>query len=178
VSYLAAEELHVSGVLAVVSTGLFIVVRSSEIFTHQTRLQSVATWNTVVFLLNGIVFILIGLQLPAIMEGIRHYSWPLLLGYGGLVSGAVIWGASVGVPRRLRAPVAEQGIRERRRPPTCVRSRSLPGRDAGRGVAGGGPGAAPHPAQRRPLPAADLILFLTFCVILSTLVLQGSACPS
>src|SRR5687767_8309428 len=45
VSYLAAEELHVSGVLAVVSTGLFIVVRSSEIFTHETRLQSVATWN-------------------------------------------------------------------------------------------------------------------------------------
>ena len=179
VSYLAAEELHLSGVLAVVSTGLFIVVRSSEIFTHETRLQSVATWNTVVFLLNGIVFILIGLQLPAIIEGIRQYSWPLLLGYGGLVSGAAIGGRILWVyPAAYLPRWLSRSIRERETT-TNLRTVTIIAWTGMRGVVSLAAALAlpltlPNGA---PFPQRDLILFLTFCVILSTLVLQGLTLP-
>jgi CPA1 family monovalent cation:H+ antiporter len=179
VSYLAAEELHVSGVLAVVSTGLFIVVRSSEIFTHQTRLQAVATWNTVIFLLNGIVFILIGLQLPAITEGIGQYSWPLLLGYGALVSGAAIVGRILWVYPAAYVPRwLSRGIRERETA-TNLRTVTIIAWTGMRGVVSLAAALAlpltlPNGA---PFPQRDLILFLTFCVILSTLVLQGLTLP-
>src|SRR5690349_4813264 len=67
VAYLAAESIHMSGVLAVVTAGLFLAWHSSTIFSQQTRLQAQGTWNTILFMLNGIIFILIGLQLPAIL---------------------------------------------------------------------------------------------------------------
>jgi CPA1 family monovalent cation:H+ antiporter len=176
---LIAEELHVSGVLAVVSTGLFIVVRSSEIFTHQTRLQAVATWNTVVFLLNGIVFILIGLQLPTIMEGIRQYSWPLLLSYGALVSGATIVGRILWVypgayvPRWLSRSIRERETATNLRTVTVIAWTGMRG-VVSLAAALALPLTLPNGA---PFPQRDLILFLTFCVILSTLVLQGLSLP-
>ncbi|HLK97895.1 MAG TPA: Na+/H+ antiporter, partial [Hymenobacter sp.] len=92
VSYLLAEEAHVSGVLAVVTTGLFLSRHSARIFSHASRLQAYAVWGTFVFLLNGVVFILIGLQLPTILEGIDVGSIWTLVGYGGLISLAVIVG--------------------------------------------------------------------------------------
>ena len=179
ISYLAAEELHVSGVLAVVSTGLFIVVRSSEIFTHQTRLQSVATWNTVIFLLNGVVFILIGLQLPAITEGIRQYSWPLLLGYGGLVSGAAILGRILWVypgayvPRWLSRSIRERETSTNLRTVTVIAWTGMRG-VVSLAAALALPLTLPDGS---PFPQRNLILFLTFCVILSTLVVQGLTLP-
>ena len=66
--YLTAENIHVSGVLAVVTTGLFLTWRAPELFSPQTRLQAVATWDIIIFLLNGFIFLLIGLQLPTIMK--------------------------------------------------------------------------------------------------------------
>lgn len=179
VSYLVAEELHVSGVLAVVTTGLFIVVRSSEIFTHQTRLQAVATWDTVVFLLNGIVFILIGLQLPAIIGGISGYSLPALIGYGALVSGAVIVGRIVWVfpgayvPRWLSRKVREREKLTNLRTVTIVAWTGMRG-VVSLAAALALPLTLPDGS---PFPQRNLILFLTFCVIFSTLVLQGLSLP-
>jgi CPA1 family monovalent cation:H+ antiporter len=90
ISYLAAEEFHTSGVLAVVSTGLVISWRSPEVFTYQTRMRTKLVWDTLIFLLHGFVFILIGLQLPLIMKGLGNYPVSILIGYGLLISGVTI----------------------------------------------------------------------------------------
>src|SRR5687767_15981767 len=80
--YLIAESIHVSGVLGVVVCGLYMSWNSSEVFSQQTRLQAYGSWSTVIFILNGVVFILIGLQLPGILENIREHSFMTLLKYG------------------------------------------------------------------------------------------------
>ena len=64
-AYIPAERLHVSGVLAVVASGLFLGWRGPQILTARTRLNIYVFWEMMVFLLNGLVFVLIGLQLPA-----------------------------------------------------------------------------------------------------------------
>ena len=73
-SYLAAEQVHTSGILAVVSTGLLISWRSQEIFSYQTRMRTRVVWDTLLFLLNGFIFILIGLQLPGILKQLTNYK--------------------------------------------------------------------------------------------------------
>lgn len=85
-AYLLAENLHVSGVLAVVTAGLLISWHSSDIFSFQTRLQAKAVWNTLIFLLNGIVFILIGLQLPAIVKSFERSALIHMVWYGFTIS--------------------------------------------------------------------------------------------
>ncbi len=86
VSYLAAEQFHVSGILAVVSSGLIISWRSPEVFTFQTRMRTRIVWDTLVFLLHGFVFILIGLQVPYIIRGLGNVPFYKILGYGLLIS--------------------------------------------------------------------------------------------
>ena len=85
-SYLSAEQAHTSGILAVVSTGLIISWRAPEIFSFQTRMQTVVIWDTLIFLLNGFIFILIGLQLPGILSQLTNYTLSALIGYGLVVS--------------------------------------------------------------------------------------------
>ena len=67
-AYIPAERLHVSGVLAVVASGLFLGWRGPRILTSRTRLNLYVFWEMMVFLLNGLVFVLIGLQLPRILH--------------------------------------------------------------------------------------------------------------
>lgn len=86
VSYLAAEQFHVSGVLAVVSTGLLISRKSPEILSYQTRIRTRVVWDTIIFLLHGFVFILIGLQLPAIINDLGNYPLWTIVGYGLTIS--------------------------------------------------------------------------------------------
>ncbi|MBN9379872.1 MAG: Na+/H+ antiporter [Chitinophagaceae bacterium] len=85
-SFLLGELVHTSGILAVVSTGLFISRRSPEIFSYQTRIQSRVVWDNLIFLLNGFIFILIGLQLPGVLKQLTNYRLPTLIGYGLLIS--------------------------------------------------------------------------------------------
>lgn len=86
ISYLVAEHFHMSGVLAVVSTGLVISWRAPEVFSYQTRMSTKVVWDTVIFLLHGFVFILIGLQLPLIIKDLGNYPVLVILGYGLLIS--------------------------------------------------------------------------------------------
>ena len=86
ISYLAAEQFHMSGVLAVVSSGLVISWRSPEVFSYQTRLRTRLVWDTLIFLLHGFIFMLIGLQLPSIIKGIGNYPLSVIVGYGLLIS--------------------------------------------------------------------------------------------
>jgi CPA1 family monovalent cation:H+ antiporter len=86
VSYLAAEQFHMSGELAVISTGLIIAWKSHEVFSYKARMRSRAVWDTLMFLLHGFVFILIGLQLPSIIEDLGKYPFSQILGYGLVIS--------------------------------------------------------------------------------------------
>ena len=85
-AYLLAEKLHVSGILAVVTAGILIGWHSREIFSFQTRLQTTVIWDTIIFLLNGIVFILIGLQLPELVTDLKASTLFQLIGYGLIIS--------------------------------------------------------------------------------------------
>jgi CPA1 family monovalent cation:H+ antiporter len=85
-SYLAAEQVHTSGILSVVSTGLFISWHSHEIFSYQTRMRARIVWDTLMFLLTGFVFILIGMQLPDILKQLGNYTLIQLIGYGVIIS--------------------------------------------------------------------------------------------
>src|SRR5271154_362855 len=89
-AYLAAESVHSSGVLATVACGMYLGHQSSMYFSTRARLQGAAVWETLSFVLNGIVFILIGLQLPDILSRIRTLSLGRLIFIGLLVSAVVI----------------------------------------------------------------------------------------
>jgi monovalent cation/hydrogen antiporter len=88
--YLAAEAIHSSGVPAVVACGLYMSRHSSHFFSPSVRIQAWAVWNSLTFVLNGVVFMLIGLQLPFVLAGIREYSFRELVQYGALFSGILI----------------------------------------------------------------------------------------
>ena len=70
-AYSAAEAAGMSGVLATVATGLYLGGQRSFLFSSRTRIESQSFWSTFTFLLNAIVFLLIGLELPTILQGIR-----------------------------------------------------------------------------------------------------------
>ncbi|MCZ8354364.1 MAG: Na+/H+ antiporter [Cyclobacteriaceae bacterium] len=175
IAYLVAESFHVSGVLAVVTAGLYLSWHSSEIFSNRTRLQANGTWDTVIFFLNGIVFILIGLQLHWVLREIQNFSFTELLWYGTIVSLAVIIGRIIWVfPGAYVPRWLSRGIRERE-PDTNIRLVTLVSWSGMRGV------VSLAAAMALPLTLANgelfanrnLIIFLTFCVIFSTLVIQG-----
>src|SRR5437762_6046294 len=82
VAYLAADSIHASGVLAVVACGLYLSRQSSHFFSPSVRLQAWAVWDSLTFIINGLVFILIGLQLPYVLHTIRDHNLGSLLAYG------------------------------------------------------------------------------------------------
>lgn len=86
VTYLIAEELHVSGVIAVVVLGLGISRFSNKLFHEQLQQQSKSIWDIIVFLLNGLIFILIGLQLPYLLDTIEEGQLLPYIGYGFLIN--------------------------------------------------------------------------------------------
>jgi monovalent cation/hydrogen antiporter len=174
-AYLSAEAIHVSGVLAVVTAGLFLSWNSSEIFSQQTRLQANASWNTVIFILNGVIFILIGLQLPEIIRQTEGHTLGQMFRYGAIVSAAVIIGRLIWtypgayVPRWMFRSIRE------REPETTFGLVSIVAWSGMRGVVSLAAALAlPLVIQGgTPFPNRNLIIFITFSVIFSTLVLQG-----
>ncbi|MFZ5972530.1 MAG: Na+/H+ antiporter [Bacteroidota bacterium] len=174
-AYLVAEEFHTSGVLSVVACGLFLSWNSAQIFNHQTRLQTNFVWNTAIFLLNGVIFILIGLELPVILDNIKNYSLWTLIGYGAVVSLAtiilrIIWVyPATYLPRWLSKRIRKNEPR----PP--IQWASVVAWSGMRGIVSLAAALALPVAfdNGNPFPHRDLIIFLTFCVIFATLVLQG-----
>lgn len=174
VVYLFAESIHLSGVLAVVSCGLYLSWHSSALFSHQTRLQAYGSWNTAMFILNGVVFILIGLQLPMILSGIEEHSFMDLLRYAGIVSIAVIVGRIIWVYPGAFLPRLSRKVRSSE-PGVNLRLVTIVAWSGMRGVVSLAAALAiPLVIEgSKPFPNRDLIIFLTFSVIFSTLVLQG-----
>ncbi len=179
-AYLAAESVKASGVLAVVACGLYLSRKSAKFFSPQVRLQAWAVWDALVFVLNGVVFVLIGLQLPYVMAGIAGYGRKELLLYGALFSAIVIllrvlWtypGAKLAYFIRIHL------LHQNEKTPTA-RATFVVGWTGMRGVIALA-AALSLPdvlADGRPFAQKNLIVFLTFCVILVTLVLQGLTLP-
>ncbi len=179
VSYIAAEHFHTSGVLAVVVTGLVISWRAHEIFSFRTRMQMNGFWDTLIFLLNGFVFILIGLQLPAIVNDVDHHTIGELIYYGLLISAVVIVIRMVWIFPTVR--ISDWLSRRRGLTITQKSNRQLfiLGWSGMRGV------ISLATALALPLvmdngqefPQRNIILFITFVVILVTLVFQGLTLP-
>lgn len=172
--YMLAESIHISGVLSVVTCGLYLSWNSSKLFNHQTRLQAYGSWNTAIFILNGVVFILIGLQLPMILESIQDHSFLQLLKYGAIVSLAVILGRIIWVYPGAYLPRLSKKVREQE-PEVNLKLVTIVAWSGMRGVVSLAAALAiPLLVEgAEPFPNRNLIIFLTFSVIFSTLVLQG-----
>ena len=89
-AYIPAERVGASAVLAAVFCGLYLGFRAPEIASPQARIEALSVWESLGFLLNAILFVLIGLQLPTILDNLSGYSTATLLGYAAAVSGVVI----------------------------------------------------------------------------------------
>jgi monovalent cation/hydrogen antiporter len=180
-AYLAAEFVHASGVLAVVACGLYLGRGSAHFFSPAVRIQANAVWSVFTFILNGFVFVLIGLQLPLVREGIRNYSlWSLLL-YGGLFSALVIILRLLWVfPGATLAYWIRRRVLHQNEPRPPIRQIFVTGWTGMRGViALAAALSLPEQlADGSPFPQRNLIIFLTFSVILVTLVLQGLTLPA
>ncbi|SER95452.1 Na+/H+ antiporter [Pedobacter rhizosphaerae] len=178
--YLAAEQFHYSGVMAVVSGGLFLSYRSHEIFTDgQSRLQAINVWSTLTIILNAFVFILIGLELPIVMAGLEGYSLWEAISYGLIISAVVIvlriaWIYPVTfIPRWLSKKVREREAHPGWKIPFVIGWAGM------RGVVSLA-AALSLPittAANINFPHRNLIIFITFVVILVTLVFQGLTLP-
>lgn len=177
--YITAEHFHYSGVLAVVSGGLFLSYRSHDILSYDSRLQSQSVWNVLVFLLNGVVFILIGLQLPGIVRGLGEYSLHAAIRYGIAISVVTILVRLAWVyPSAYLPRLLSKRIRKRE-PNPGWKPVLLIGWTGMRGVVSLASALAiPLTLSNgNAFPHRNMILFITFCVILSTLVLQGLTLP-
>jgi len=179
IAYLTAEHLHASGVLATVAAGIFLGWHSPLMITARTRLQAYAFWETIVFLLNGFVFIVIGLQLPGILRAWNRESLT-----GAILSASIICAAVILVRFVWVTPAAylSRLVKSERRRRDAIPSWqhiAIVGWTGMRGVvslaaAFALPLALP---DGRPFPGRDYILFVAFSVILVTLVLQGLTLP-
>jgi len=173
-SYLLAEHFYVSGVLAVVTTGLYLSFRSGEIFSNQSRIMAYAVWEVIIFILNSLIFVLIGLQLRSVMEGINDYPISELMIYGLAISFVVIAVRFIWiVPAALLPRWLSKRIRETE--PFDPRNMVVFGWAGMRGVVSMAAALALPLTLRdgTAFPHRNLIIYLTFCVILSTLVLLG-----
>ena len=181
VAYLLAEHLDLSGVLAVVTAGLYLGWRMPELLSFKTRLQGGPVWEMVQFLLNGFVFILIGLQLPAVLHALSAHSVPVhrLIWYALMISLAVILVRILWVFPAIYLPRWILQRHSKRNPPPRWRHVTIIAWTGMRGVLSLAAALALPLTQRdgSPFPGRDLILFLTFTVILVTLVVQGLSLP-
>lgn len=180
VMYIVAEEAHSSGVLAVVSGGLFLSTKRYQFISGSSRLKGFNVWESLVFLLNGLVFLLIGLELPEIVSGLEDVSLGAAIGYGLLVTLVLI------IVRILAAYGAVLTTIVMRNFITVADSRTpnakmpiIIGWAGMRGVVSLAAALSiPFTLESGiEFPQRNLILFITFIVILTTLLLQGLTLP-
>jgi Na+/H+ antiporter len=172
-AYLPAAAAGVSGVLAAVTIGVYMGWHTPELTTERTRLTGDAFWEIVVFLVNALIFVLVGLQLRGIVDALSGISSPRLAGYAALVCATVILVRILSVPVFAYLPRwAFRSIRERDPYPPW----QWPALLSWAGIRGAVSLVAAL-ALPNDFPERDLIVFLTFTVIVATLVLQGLTLP-
>jgi len=180
VAYLTAESAHASGVLAVIACGLYLSRRSSEFFSPTVRLQAWAVWESLTFVLNGLVFMAIGLQLPYVIGELRDHkmSWLLIDGLSLsviLILLRLIWMyPGTFIANKIRKIVLGQRAVMPSLPQVFVA-----GWTGMRGVVALAAAISlPETLNNgAEFPQRNMIIFLTFAVIIVTLVGQGLTLP-
>jgi CPA1 family monovalent cation:H+ antiporter len=178
-AYLPAERLHLSGVLATVACGLMVARRISHIASPTMRIRGYAVWDAITFLLNGLVFILIGFALPGILDGIQGIPRWQLIEYAVMISATavivrLIWVYPATYLPRMLIPYVKKHD-----PIPSPGGVFVVGWTGMRGIVS----LAAALALPRVLPDGAafpnraMVLFLTFGVIVSTLLVQGLSLP-
>jgi CPA1 family monovalent cation:H+ antiporter len=172
---LPAELIGVSSVLAAVTAGIYLGWHTPELTSAQVRLQGTAVWEILTFLLNALLFVLVGLQLPGILDELDGISSLRLLGYAAVVCAAVVLTrALLVVPAtKLRGLLPGADGLPHAREAVVISWAGLRG-----AVSLAAALAIPLETDAgTPFPGRELIIFLTFAVILFTLVGQGLTLP-
>jgi monovalent cation/hydrogen antiporter len=180
VAYLSADSIRASGVLAVVSCGLYLSRKSATFFSPSVRLQAWAVWDSLTFILNGLVFVLIGLQLPTVLHGIQNYNLRELLLYGMVFSVTlIVFRLLWTFPGALVSNFVRRRVFHQKEPLPPPWQIFVVGWTGMRGVVSLAAAIALPAtlANGAPFTQRNLIIFLTFIVILVTLVLQGLTLP-
>jgi CPA1 family monovalent cation:H+ antiporter len=173
-AFLPAAAIGVSGVLAAVTIGVYMGWYTPQLTTVETRLSGTAFWEILVFLVNALLFALIGIQLHGILDRLSGRSTASLIADAALVSAVVILTRVVWVPIMTYVPrLLFRRIRERDPYPPW----QYPVVISWAGIRGAVSLAAAL-ALPTDVPGRDLIVFLTFAVILATLVGQGLTLPA
>jgi monovalent cation/hydrogen antiporter len=174
-AYLPAEALEVSAVLAAVTAGIYLGWHASHIADPETRIASTSVWETVVFLLNSMLFVIVGLQLPDVIDGIQDVPATTLVGDALLIAAVVVAVRFAWVLLTLWLP-GRKGQGEAR---VTGRYAVLIGWTGMRGaVSLAAALAIPlHVEGGGPFPSRDFVIFLVYGVILVTLLGQGLALP-
>jgi Na+/H+ antiporter len=172
-AYLPASAAGVSGVLAAVTIGVYMGWHTPELTTERTRLSGDAFWEIVVFLVNALVFVLVGLQLRSIVDALSGIASLRLVGYAAAVCATVILVRIVWVPIIAYLP---RWLFPRIRARDPYPNWRMPAVVAWTGIRGAVSLVAAL-ALPTDFPNRELIIFLTFTVIVSTLVVQGMTLP-
>ena len=172
-AYVPAEHLHVSAVLAAVTVGIYLGWQAPRIASPTTRLQGFGMWELLVFLMNAFLFVLIGLQLPAVLDALDGTMWSSLLGYAVAVSAAVVMTRLVWQHTTVFVVRALDRRAQQRARRSSWQMRTVVGWAGMRGAVSLAAALALPPG----FPQRDLLIFLTFAVIFVTLVLQGLTLP-
>ena len=174
IAYFSGERLHVSGILAVVIAGMYYGWRVPQILRGRMRLQAVPVWEMVLFILNGILFMLIGLELPQVIHAMPAGSAFLIAKLAVLVLLVIVLVRFVWMFAATYLPrFFSRTLRRKNRIPwqqtALIAWTGMRGADSLAGAL-----AIPFLLPNgEPFPGRNLILLLTFCVIFGTLVLQG-----
>jgi CPA1 family monovalent cation:H+ antiporter len=172
-SYVPAERIGASGVLAAVATGVYVGWKAPEIASASQRLAGYATWSILTFLLNALLFVLVGLQLPRVIDGLAGRSaldvlWPTLAVVGAVVASRIAWVSVLPFVIRFLDRRPSQVARR-----ASYRERTIIAWSGMRGAVS----LAAALALPDSFPERDVIVFITFAVIFATLVLQGLTLP-
>ena len=177
--YIGAEHFHFSGVMAVVSGGLFLSYRSHNILSYQSRLQATGVWHTLIFLINGTVFILIGLELPVVVADLGNISRMQVVYYGLAVSILIIairfaWTYIIAfLPRLLFKSIRDNEKSPGWKGPFVISFAAMRGVVSLAAVF-----SVPILLTNgQDFPQRSVLLLITFVVILVTLVGQGLLLP-
>jgi monovalent cation/hydrogen antiporter len=172
-AYLPAQQLELSGVLAAVAAGIYVGRKAPRFMSSAVRISGFAAWQILIFLVNGAVFILIGLQLPRVLANLAGRAPVELIGLALAISLAAILARFLWVFGVMYVPKLVRRIRTGEGSPNAARHLTLVGWAGMRGVVS----LAAALALPVGFPERDLIIFLTFAVILATLVGQGLTLP-
>ena len=179
-AYIPAELIGVSAVIAAVTAGIYLGWYTPELTTPEVRLMGESAWEIVTFTLNAILFTLIGLQLPGILDELDAYSaadllwWAVAIWLTVLVARALWVFPAAKLPRLLVPRIRERDPMPPRAALALITWSGMRG-----AVSLAAALAIPLATDAgEPFPGRDLILFLTFAVILGTLVIQGLTLPA